>query len=43
MLLHGLQGIYYTQRMEELGLPSLQYRRSRADMVEVFFKLLKNR
>ena len=40
-LLHGLKGLNYTQRMKELGLPSLQYRRSRADMVEVF-KIIKN-
>ena len=36
-----LKGLNYTQRMKELGLPSLQYRRSRADMVEVF-KIIKN-
>ncbi len=31
----------YTQRLKVLGLPSLQYRRARADMVETF-KIINN-
>ena len=35
-LVHGVVNLNYTERTKELGLPSLQYRRTRADMVEVF-------
>ena len=32
----NIRHLNYTDRMKELGLPSLQYRRSRADLIEVF-------
>ena len=35
-LVHCIRKLNYTAIMKELGLPSLQYRRTRADMVEVF-------
>ena len=35
-LVHGVRNLNYTERMTELGLPSLQYRRKRADIVKVF-------
>ena len=35
-MVHNIRHLNYTERMKELGLPSLQYRRSRADMTEVF-------
>ena len=34
-LVHGVRNLNYTERMKELGLPSLQYRRTRADMVKI--------
>ena len=33
---HNIRHVNYTERMKELGLPSLQYRRSKADMIQVF-------
>ena len=36
-MVHSIRHFNYTERMRELGLPSLQYKRSRADMIEVFF------
>ena len=35
-MVHNVRHLSYTKRMNELGLPSLQYRRSRTDMIEVF-------
>ena len=35
-MIHNIRYLNYTERMKELGLPSLQYRRSRADTIEVF-------
>lgn len=35
-LLHSIRNLSYTERLLELGLPSLQYRRIRADMIEVY-------
>ena len=35
-LVQNIRHLNYTDRMKELGLPSLQYRRSRADLIEVF-------
>ncbi len=39
-LVRNIQNESYTNRMKELGLPSLQYRRKRADMIELF-KIIK--
>ena len=35
-LIRGMRGLSYTERLTALGLPSLQFRRRRADMIEVF-------
>jgi hypothetical protein len=40
-LVKNIQHLSYTERLKYLGLPSLQYRRLRADMVETF-KILNN-
>ena len=37
----NIQHLSYTERLKYTGLPSLQYRRLRADMVETF-KILNN-
>ena len=36
----GLNGMSYTQRLETLGLPSLEFRRVRGDLIETY-KLLQ--
>ena len=36
-----LKGLYYPEQLKRLGLPTLEYRRERADVVEVF-KILNN-
>ena len=35
-MVHSIRHLNYSDRMRELGLPSLQYRRTRADLIEVF-------
>ena len=40
-LVKNIQHKTYTERLKYLGLPSLQYRRLRADMVETY-KILNN-
>jgi hypothetical protein len=40
-LIKNIQHKTYTQRLKYLGLPSLQYRRLRADMIETY-KILNN-
>lgn len=40
-LIKGICEKTYTQRLKDLGLPSLQYRRARADMVQVY-KIINN-
>ena len=35
-MVHNIRHLNYTERMKELGLPTLQYRRSRADMIEIY-------
>ncbi len=35
-LLRNIRNMSYSDRLKELGIPSLQYRRTRSDMVEVF-------
>ena len=35
-MVHSIRHLNYSDRMGELGLPSLQYRRTRADLIEVF-------
>jgi hypothetical protein len=40
-LVKNIQHLSYTERLKYIGLPSLQYRRLRADMVETF-KILNN-
>ena len=35
-LIRGMYGISYEERLKSLNLPSLQFRRRRADMIEVF-------
>ncbi len=40
-LVNSLKNLSYEQRMKELGLPSLEYRRTRADMVQTF-KILQD-
>ena len=40
-LIPALKGLSYPERLKRLGLPSLEYRRERADVVEVF-KILNN-
>jgi len=35
-LVQGMEGKEYTERLEELRLPSLEYRRKRADVLQVF-------
>ncbi len=35
-LVKNIQDKRYTERMRELGIPSLQYRRLRCDMIEVY-------
>jgi hypothetical protein len=40
-LIENIQHKTYTQRLKYLGLPSLQYRRLRADVVEIY-KILNN-
>ena len=37
----ALKGLSYPERLKHLGLPTLEYRRERADVVEVF-KILNN-
>ena len=32
----SLKGLNYSERLKRLGLPTLEYRRDRADMVEVY-------
>ncbi len=40
-LLHELQGLSYEQRLARLDLPSLEYRRQRFDLIQVF-KIINN-
>ena len=40
-LVPSLKGMTYSDRLKHLGLPTLEYRRERADMVEVY-KILNN-
>ena len=35
-MVRNIRHLNYTDRMKDLGLPSLQYRRTRADLIEVF-------
>ena len=35
-MLHELQGLEYSERLTALGLPSLEYRINRADVIEVY-------
>ena len=35
-MLHSIRHLNYSDRLRELGLPSLQYRRARADLIEVY-------
>ncbi len=35
-LVRNLKGLTYEERLKQLGLPSLEYRRKRADMVQTF-------
>ena len=35
-LIRGMRGLSYTERLTALNLPSLQFRRRRADMIEVY-------
>ena len=35
-MVHSIRHLNYSDRMREFGLPSLQYRRTRADLIEVF-------
>ena len=35
-LVKSLSGLSYQERLKELGLPSLEYRRLRANVIEVF-------
>ena len=35
-LVHSIRNMSYRERLLELGIPSLQYRRVRADMTEVY-------
>ena len=39
-MLQCMQGLGYEERLRKLGLPTLEYRRARADVVQVY-KLLK--
>ena len=36
ILVKALSGLTYQERLLELGLPSLEYRRLRADVIEVY-------
>ena len=35
-IVHSVRHLNYSDRLRELGLPSLQYRRARADLIEVY-------
>ena len=35
-MLHSIRHLNYSDRLRELWLPSLQYRRARADLIEVY-------
>ena len=35
-MVHSTRHLNYSDRLRELGLPSLQYRRARADLIEVY-------
>ena len=35
-MVHSIRHLNYSDRMRKLGLPSLQYRRTRTDLIEVF-------
>ena len=35
-MVYSIRHLNYSDRIRELGLPSLQYRRTRADLIEVF-------
>ena len=35
-MVHSIRHLNYSDRLRELGLPSLQYRRARADLIEVY-------
>ena len=35
-MVHSIRRLNYSDRLRELGLPSLQYRRARADLIEVY-------
>ena len=39
-MVHSIRHLNYSDRLRELGLLSLQYRRARADLIEVY-KILK--
>ncbi|MCG8047037.1 MAG: reverse transcriptase domain-containing protein [Candidatus Thiodiazotropha endolucinida] len=40
-LVPSLKGLTYTQRLKQLGLPTLEYRRERADLIQVY-KIIHN-
>ena len=35
-MVHSIRHLNYSDRLREVGLPSLQYRRVRADLIEVY-------
>jgi len=35
-LVHGFSGLSYMQRLQNLQLPTLKYRRLRGDMIELY-------
>ena len=35
-MVHSIRHLNYSDRLRDLGLPSLQYRRARADLIEVY-------